>query len=103
MNGAEPTRFDWDDFPEVIVHSSIYRLKNLPGYYAAKFGDHDAAARIVNSVTKLRHPRHHQFRNTIHKPSHRLTQLIRAPLVNQPEFPSERFDSWKLDPRKSLL
>jgi hypothetical protein len=49
---GKPTRFEWDDFPDVIIHSSIYRLKNLPGYYAAKFGNHDAATRIANSVTK---------------------------------------------------
>lgn len=53
MKGEEgQTRFEWDDFPDVIVHSSIYRLKNLPGYYAAKFGDHAAATRIAGSVTK---------------------------------------------------
>ncbi|SRR6266480_1546720 len=47
-----PIRAKWGDFPEVIVHSSIYRLKNLDGYYAAKFGDHEAATRIARQVIK---------------------------------------------------
>jgi len=47
-----PIRAEWGDFPEVIVHSSIYRLKNLDGYYAAKFGDHEAATRIAMEVIK---------------------------------------------------
>ena len=38
-----PARVPWNGFPEVIVHSSICKLKCLPTYFAdfgAKQGDH---------------------------------------------------------------
>src|SRR5437867_1539523 len=49
MNLAKtlPVRAPWNGFPEVVVHSSIYKLKSLPDYYAAKRGDDRAAARIA--------------------------------------------------------
>ena len=47
-----PVRVPWNAFPDVIVHSSIYKLKCLPAYYAAKRGDHKAAARIVHALVK---------------------------------------------------
>jgi hypothetical protein len=45
-------RVEWNDFPEVTVHSSIFHLKRQPEYYAAKFGDHKAAARVVKPLIK---------------------------------------------------
>ncbi len=47
-----PVRVPWNGFPDVIVHSSIYRIKCLPAYYAAKRGDHKAAARIAHALVK---------------------------------------------------
>ncbi|MCI0537751.1 MAG: hypothetical protein L0Z50_21260 [Verrucomicrobiales bacterium] len=47
-----PTRAPWTGFPEVIVHSSIFKLKDCPDYYAAKWGDHRAASRIANALVK---------------------------------------------------
>jgi hypothetical protein len=45
-------RAEWDDFPAVIVHSSIFHLKRQPEYYAAKFGNHTAAARLVKPLVR---------------------------------------------------
>ncbi len=47
-----PVRVPWNGFPDVIVHSSIYKLKCLPAYYAAKRGGHKAAARIAHALVK---------------------------------------------------
>ena len=47
-----PVRVPWDGFPDVIVHSSIGKLKSLPDYYAAKWGDHQAASRIAHALVK---------------------------------------------------
>ena len=47
-----PVRVPWNAFPDVIVHSSIYRLKCLPAYYAAKRGDHKAASQIAHALVK---------------------------------------------------
>jgi hypothetical protein len=47
-----PVRVPWNEFPEVIVHSSIYRLKSLPEYDAAKRGDDQAAASIARAVVR---------------------------------------------------
>ena len=35
-----------------MVHSSICKLKSLPDYYAAKWGDHQAASRIAHAVVR---------------------------------------------------
>ena len=48
INPIFPVRVPWNGFPEVIVHSSIHKLKSLPEYQAAKMGDNQAAARIAN-------------------------------------------------------
>ena len=45
-------RVPWNAFPDVIVHSSIYKLKCLPAYFAAKRGDHKAASRIAHALVK---------------------------------------------------
>ena len=47
-----PVRVPWNGFPEVIVHSSIYKLKTLPDYYAAKWGNDRAAARIAWTLVR---------------------------------------------------
>jgi len=47
-----PVRVPWNGFPEVVVHSSIYKLKNLPEYYAAKRGNDRAAARIAWTLVR---------------------------------------------------
>ncbi len=47
-----PVRVPWNEFPEVIVHSSIYKLKTLPEYDAAKRGDDKAAASIARTVVR---------------------------------------------------
>ena len=47
-----PVRVPWNGFPDVIVHSSIYKLKCLPAYYAAKRADHKAASRIAHALVK---------------------------------------------------
>ena len=47
-----PVRVPWNAFPDVIVHSSIYKLKCLPTYFAAKQGDHKAASRIAHALVK---------------------------------------------------
>jgi hypothetical protein len=51
-NGRKAIRVTWDGFPEVVVHSSIYHLKSLPGYHAAKCGNNRAAANIARAVIK---------------------------------------------------
>ena len=43
-----PVRVPWNGFPEVIVHSSIYKLKSLAEYHPAKMGDNRAATRIAS-------------------------------------------------------
>jgi hypothetical protein len=48
LDATFPVRVPWNGFPAVIVHSSIYRLKSLPEYRAAKMGDSQAAKRIAN-------------------------------------------------------
>ena len=45
-------RVPWNAFPDVVVHSSIHRLKCSPAYYAAKRGDHKAASRIAHALVK---------------------------------------------------
>jgi len=52
QGAALPVRVPWNGFPEVIVHSSICKLKSLPAYYAAKWGDHRAASLIVHSIVR---------------------------------------------------
>jgi hypothetical protein len=55
MNTPEtmfPVRVPWNEFPEVIVHSSIYKLKTLPKYDAAKRGNDQAAASIARAVVR---------------------------------------------------
>ena len=47
-----PTRVPWRQFPEVIVHSSIHKLKTSFGYFAAKRGNHRAALRIAQALVK---------------------------------------------------
>src|SRR6266487_1335598 len=47
-----PVRVPWNGFPEVVVHSSIYKLKNLPEYSAAKRGNDRAAARIAWTLVR---------------------------------------------------
>ena len=47
-----PLRVPWNGFREVIVHSSIYKLKELPEYYAAKRGNDRAAARIAGTLVR---------------------------------------------------
>ena len=50
LNTISPVRAPWNGFPEVAVHSSIYKLKSLPGYQAAKKGDNRAATRIAAAL-----------------------------------------------------
>ena len=52
QGSALPVRVPWNRFPDVIVHSSIYKLKCLPTYFAAKRGDHKAASRIAHALVK---------------------------------------------------
>jgi len=47
-----PVRIPWNGFPDVMVHSSICKLKSLPDYYAAKWGDHQAASRIAHALVR---------------------------------------------------
>ena len=47
-----PVRVPWNGFPDVMVHSSICKLKSLPDYYAAKWGDHQAASRIAHALVR---------------------------------------------------
>ena len=47
-----PLRVPWNGFPEVVVHSSIYKLKSLPDYFAAKRGNDRAAARIARTIVR---------------------------------------------------
>ena len=47
-----PVRVPWNGFPDVMVHSSISKLKSLPDYYAAKWGDHHAASRIAHALVR---------------------------------------------------
>jgi len=47
-----PVRVPWSGFAEVIVHSSIQKLKSLPQYYAAKQGDDRAAAQIARALVR---------------------------------------------------
>ena len=47
---ALPVRVPWNGFPDVILHSSICKLKSLPAYHAAKWGDHRAASRIAHAL-----------------------------------------------------
>jgi hypoxanthine-guanine phosphoribosyltransferase len=49
-----PTRVPWRRFPEVIVHSSIHRLKGLFGYFTAKRGSHHTALKIAHALVKQR-------------------------------------------------
>src|SRR5438105_8600788 len=45
-------RDPWNGFPDVMVHSSISKLKSLPDYYAAKWGDHQAASRLAHALVR---------------------------------------------------
>jgi len=47
-----PTRVPWGQFPEVIVHSSIHKLKSFFGYFSAKSGNHRTALRIADALVK---------------------------------------------------
>jgi hypothetical protein len=47
-----PTRVPWQQFPEVIVHSSIHKLKTCFGYFTAKRGNHRAALKIAHALVK---------------------------------------------------
>ena len=47
-----PVRVPWNGFPEVIVHSSIYKLKSFLEYCAAKRGNDQAAATIARAVVR---------------------------------------------------
>jgi hypothetical protein len=47
-----PTRVPWDRFPEVVVHSSIHRLKSSFGYFTAKRGNHRTALKIARALVK---------------------------------------------------
>ena len=47
-----PTRVPWREFPEVIIHSSIFKLKGSLDYYAAKRGNDRAASRIAVRLLK---------------------------------------------------
>lgn len=47
-----PTRVPWGLFPEVIVHSSIHKLKTCFGYFAAKRGNHRTAFKIARALVK---------------------------------------------------
>ncbi len=46
------TRVPWGQFPEVIVHSSIHKLKSFFGYFSAKRGNHRTALRIADALVK---------------------------------------------------
>jgi hypothetical protein len=50
-----PVRVPWGQFPEVIIHSSLHKLKSSFGYFAAKRGDDQAALRIAHALVK--HPK----------------------------------------------
>jgi hypothetical protein len=47
-----PTRVPWRQFPELIVHSSIHKLKSSFGYFTAKRGNHRTALRIAHALVK---------------------------------------------------
>ena len=47
-----PTRVPWGQFPEVIFHSSIHKLKSFFGYFSAKRGNHRTALRIADELVK---------------------------------------------------
>jgi hypothetical protein len=47
-----PTRVPWQQFPEVVVHSSIHKLKTCFGYFSAKRGNHRIALRIAHALVK---------------------------------------------------
>jgi hypothetical protein len=47
-----PTRVPWGEFPEVIIHSSIHKLKSYFGYFGAKRGSDQAASRIAHALVK---------------------------------------------------
>ena len=49
---ALPVRVPWNGFPDVIVHSSVCKLKSLPAYYAAKWGHHRAASLIAHALVQ---------------------------------------------------
>ncbi len=42
-----------EDFPDVVIHTSISAMKKKPEYEAAKSGDAEAAIRTVQSILKL--------------------------------------------------
>jgi hypothetical protein len=52
QSGLLPTRVAWGRFPEVIVHSSIHKLKSSFGYFTAKRGNHRTALRIAHALVK---------------------------------------------------
>ena len=52
QTAALPVRVPWNGFPEVIVHSSISKLKSLSTYYEAKWGDHQAASHIARALVR---------------------------------------------------
>ncbi len=52
QNTLLPTRVPWREFPEVIVHSSVHKLKSFFGYFSAKRGNHLTASRIAHALAK---------------------------------------------------
>ncbi len=47
-----PTGVPWQQFPEVVVHSPIHKLKTCFGYFSAKRGNHRTALRIAHALVK---------------------------------------------------
>lgn len=45
-------RTPWQNFPPVLVHTSMVSMKSHPGYLAAKSGDSRSARELVNSFFK---------------------------------------------------
>lgn len=47
-----PIRTPWNDFPDVVTHTAISKLKSLEDYPAAKTGDFAAAFRLAKVLLK---------------------------------------------------
>jgi len=43
----QPTRYPWNDFPDVLIHSSEQHVKQHSSYGQAKSGDVIASVRLV--------------------------------------------------------
>ncbi|WP_254441829.1 hypothetical protein [Duganella vulcania] len=50
---SQPTRFPWDDFPNVLIHASESLVKCHRAYAPAKSGDVSAAAELVFDTLSL--------------------------------------------------